>query len=109
MPKFYVESGPIRLIFDAPTAEQAAVMAFQWTCDKQVEIEAASPLDHVLEAEVRGWQLCDEVTVNKASAGGTARCSRRGTSSTLGSDRHCCWSEPHGHQTATPTLLLDAS
>ena len=40
MPKFYVESGPIRLIFDAPTAEQAAVMAFQWTCDKQVEIQA---------------------------------------------------------------------
>ena len=35
MPKFYVESGPIRLIFDASTAEQAAVMAFQWTCDKQ--------------------------------------------------------------------------
>ncbi len=29
MPKFYVESGPIRLILDAATAEQAAVMAFQ--------------------------------------------------------------------------------
>ena len=69
MPKFYVESGPIRLIFDADAAEQAAVMAFQWTCDKQVEIEAASPLDHVLEAEVRGWQLCDEVTVNEQGFG----------------------------------------
>ena len=69
MPKFYVESGPIRLIFDADAAEQAAVMAFQWTCDKQAEIEAASPLDHVLEAEVRGWQLCDEVTVSEQGFG----------------------------------------
>ena len=65
VPKFYVESGPIRLIYDAATAEQAAVMAFQWTCDKQAEIEAASPLDHVLEAEERGWQLGDEVWVNE--------------------------------------------
>ena len=69
MPKFYVESGPIRLIFDADAAEQAAVMAFQWTCDKQVEIEAASPLEHMLEAEVRGCQLCDEVTVNEQGFG----------------------------------------
>ena len=65
MPKFYVESGPVRLIFDAANAQQAAVMAFQWTCDKQAEIEAASPLDHLLEAEQRGWQLDDEVWVNE--------------------------------------------
>ena len=45
MPKFYVESGPIRLIFDADAAEQAAVMAFQWTCDKQVEIVPCRSLD----------------------------------------------------------------
>jgi hypothetical protein len=69
VPKFYVESGHVRLIFDTATAEQAAVMAFQWTCDKQVEIEAASPLDHVLEAEQRGWQLRDEVTVNEQGFG----------------------------------------
>jgi hypothetical protein len=69
MPKFYVESGPVRLIFDAATAEQAAVMAFQWTCDKQVEIEATSPLDHQMEAEERGWQLCDEVWVNEQGFG----------------------------------------
>lgn len=35
MPKFYIESGPIQLIFDASTAEHAAVRAFPWTCDKQ--------------------------------------------------------------------------
>jgi hypothetical protein len=65
MPKFYVQSGPVRLIFDANDAEQAAVMAFQWTCDKQAEIEAASPLDHVLIAEERGRQLEDEVLVHE--------------------------------------------
>jgi hypothetical protein len=65
MPKFYVQSGPVHLIFDAADAEQAAVMAFQWTCDQQAEIEAASPLDHVLIAEQQGWQLEDEVWVNE--------------------------------------------
>ena len=69
MPKFYVESGPIRLLFDAATAEQAAVMAFQWSCDKQVEIQVASPLEHLLEAEERGWQLWDEITVNEQGFG----------------------------------------
>jgi hypothetical protein len=65
MPKFYIQSGPVGLIFDAVDAEQAAVMAFQWTCDRQAEIEAVSPLDHVLIAEQRGWQLEDEVWVNE--------------------------------------------
>ena len=65
MPKFYVQSGPVRLILDAETAQQAAVTAFQWTCDKQAEIEAVTPLDHLLEAEERGCQLADEVTVNE--------------------------------------------
>ena len=65
MPKFYVQSGPVRLIFDAANAQQAAVMAFQWTCDKQAEIESVSPLDHVLVAEQRGWQLADVVVVNE--------------------------------------------
>jgi hypothetical protein len=69
MPKYYVESGPVRLIFAAPTAKQAAVLAFQWTCDKQAEIEAVSPLDHVLQAEQRGWQLGDEVAVNEQGFG----------------------------------------
>jgi hypothetical protein len=69
MAKFYVESGSIRLIFDATTAEEAAVKAFQWTCDKQAEIQAESPLDHMLEAEERGWQLWDEINVNEQGFG----------------------------------------
>ena len=69
VPKFYVKSGPVRLILDAETAQKAAVQAFQWTCDKQAEIEAVTPLDHLLEAEQRGCQLGDEVTVNEQGFG----------------------------------------
>ncbi len=65
MPKFYVQSGPVRLILDAETAQDAAVLAFQWTCDKQAEIEAMTPLEHLLEAEQRGYQVGDEVAVNE--------------------------------------------
>ena len=78
MPKFYVESGPIRLILDATTAEDAAVKAFQWTCDKQAEIQAESPLDHMLEAEERGWQLWDEISVNEQDRAATCPCRRSG-------------------------------
>ncbi len=69
MPKFYIESGPVRLIFDAGNAEQAAVKAFQWTCDRQAEIEAASPLDHLMQANEGGWQLADEVWVSERGFG----------------------------------------
>jgi hypothetical protein len=62
VPKFYVKSGPVRLILDAETAQQAAVKTFQGTCDKQAEIEAVTPLDHLWEAGERGWQLADEGT-----------------------------------------------
>jgi len=65
VPKFYVQSGPVRLILDAETAQDAAVLAFQWTCDKQAEIEAMTPLEHLLEAEQRGYQVGDEVAVNE--------------------------------------------
>jgi len=57
------------LILDAATAEEAAVKTFQWTCDKQAEIQAVSPLDHMLEAEERGWQLGDEINVNEQGFG----------------------------------------
>jgi hypothetical protein len=69
MPKFYVQSGSVRLVFDAADAEQAAVMAFQWTCDQQAQIEAVSPLDHVFVAEEQDWQLEDEVWVNEQGFG----------------------------------------
>jgi len=67
--KFYVQSGPVRLILDAETAQDAAVLAFQWTCDRQAKIEAVTPLDHLLEAEQQGYQLTDEVAVNEQGFG----------------------------------------
>lgn len=39
------------------------------TCDKQTEIQAACPLDQMLEAEEHGWQLWDEISVNEQGFG----------------------------------------
>jgi len=69
MAKYYVESGGVRLIFDAPGAIEAAVSAFQWTCDKQAGIEADSPLELVWQAEERGWQLDDAIRVSEVGFG----------------------------------------
>lgn len=69
MPKYYVESGPIQLIFDTPTAAEAAVSAFQWSCDKQVTIEATNPYHHVLIAEQNEWQLQDQIAVSEKGFG----------------------------------------
>ena len=57
------------MVLQAEDAQAAAVRAFQWTCDKQVEIEAASPLELVQAAEDQGWQLEDEVWVNERGFG----------------------------------------
>ena len=40
MAKYYVESGQVRVVFDAENATEAAVRAFQWSCDKQAGIES---------------------------------------------------------------------
>ena len=40
MAKYYVQSGRARVVFDAENATEAAVRAFQWSCDKQAGIEA---------------------------------------------------------------------
>lgn len=37
MPKFYVQSGQVQVILDAQDAEQAAITAFQWWCERQAE------------------------------------------------------------------------
>ena len=60
MPKYYVQSGPVELVLQAKSAKDAAIRAFQWSCDRQATIEAETPLEHVQTAERLGWQL-DEV------------------------------------------------
>jgi hypothetical protein len=65
MPKYYVESGPVKLVLDAEDAHEAAVKAFQWSCDKQATLDYASPLEHVQAAEELGWQLHETIEVSE--------------------------------------------
>ncbi len=65
MAKYYVQSGDVKLVFQARTARQAAIAAFQWSCDRQATIEAQSPLEHVQIAEARGWQLEQTIAVSE--------------------------------------------
>lgn len=65
MAKFYVQSGPVRLVLDAATDLEAAIKAFQWTCDKQATIELECPIAHLEEAERQGWQMHELVHVSE--------------------------------------------
>ena len=69
MPKFYVQSGRVCLVLDADSPRAAAIKSFEWTCEKQAEIEAASPLEHLRAAERHGWQLDDVILVNERGFG----------------------------------------
>ncbi|MCA9177349.1 MAG: hypothetical protein KDB14_22825 [Planctomycetales bacterium] len=69
MAKYYVESGPVQLVLAAESPLAAAVKAFQWTCDRQAEILAESPLDHVQQADELGVQFDDVVFVNERGFG----------------------------------------
>ena len=71
MPKYYVESGWVRMILDARNAEQAAVKAFQRCRERQAEIYAEPPSDIIRDAEAVEWQLADEIRVNEIGFGGT--------------------------------------
>ncbi len=65
MAKYYVQSGSVKLIFQANNARRAAIAAFQWTCERQATIDAQSPLEHVQIAEQMGWQLEETITVSE--------------------------------------------
>ena len=69
MAKYYVESGQVRVVFDAETATEAAVKTFQWSCDKQAGIEAESPVEHQWQTEERGWLLDDDIRVSEVGFG----------------------------------------
>ena len=69
MAKYYVESGQVRVVFDAENATEAAVKTFQWSCDKQAGIEAESPVEHQWQTEERGWLLDDDIRVSEVGFG----------------------------------------
>ena len=54
MPKFYVESGPARCVIDASNAEDAAIKAFQWSCDSRDSVLAPESFDKTTVTEADG-------------------------------------------------------
>ena len=56
-PKYYVETGRVRLVISAQNATEAAVKAFPCTCDRQSEIYADSLLDHCRRAGEAGCRV----------------------------------------------------
>ena len=72
MPKYYVESGWVRIVLDARNAEQAAVKAFQRCRERQAEIYAEAPSGTLRDAEAVEWQLADEIRVNETGFRGTS-------------------------------------
>jgi hypothetical protein len=70
MPKYYVESGRVRLVLTADHAEQAAVKAFQWSCDRQAEVYS-EPVGHLIrDAEALEYMLDDQIVVNETGFDG---------------------------------------
>ena len=65
MPKYYVESGWVRLVLDARDPEQAAVKAFSRCRERQAEIYAEAPSGIIRDAEAVEWQLAEEILVNE--------------------------------------------
>ena len=70
MAKYYVESGRIRLVLTADYAEQAAVKAFQWSCDRQAEVYSQMSRDLIRDAEAMEYMLDDQIRVNETGFDG---------------------------------------
>jgi hypothetical protein len=71
MPKYYVESGSIRLVLTADDAEQAAIKAFQWSCDRQAEVYSEPVGDLIRDAEAMEYMLDDQIQVNETGFDGS--------------------------------------
>ena len=69
MPKFYVESGLARCVIDATDTEDAAVKAFQWSCDSRDGVLAPQSLDETTVTEADGWELGEEIRVSEQGFG----------------------------------------
>jgi hypothetical protein len=69
MSKFYVESGPARCVIDATDAEDAAIRAFQWSCDSHDSVLASKPLVEAAAAEFDDWELSEQIRVSEQGFG----------------------------------------
>jgi hypothetical protein len=70
MPKFYVKSGRVQLVLTAEDAEQAAVRALRWSCDRQAEIYSLPAADLIREAEAMQYMLDDDIHVSETGFAG---------------------------------------
>jgi hypothetical protein len=70
MPKYYVESGWVRMILDATNAERAAVKVCQRCRERQAAIYADARPGTFRDAEAVDWQLANEIRVNEIGFGG---------------------------------------
>jgi hypothetical protein len=61
MPTFYVQSGRVQVILDTHDAEQAAITAFQWWCERQTEAMFAD--------DPEDCQLGNDITVSETGFG----------------------------------------
>lgn len=71
MPKYYVESGWVRMVLDARNPEQAAVRAFQRCQQRQAEIYADAAPGIIRDAEAVEWELTGEIRVNETGFHGS--------------------------------------
>ena len=71
MPKYYVESGWVRMVLDARNPEQAAVKAFSRCRERQAKIYAEAAAGIIRDAEAVEWELADEMQVSETGFRGT--------------------------------------
>ena len=69
MPKFYVESGSARCVIDASNAQDAAIRAFQWSCDSRDSVLAPEWFDETAVSEASDWELGEEIRVSERGFG----------------------------------------
>ena len=70
MPKYYVESGRVRLVLAARNAGEAAGKAVSWSFQRQAEIYSQPPGDLIRDAEAMDYKLDGEITVSETGFGG---------------------------------------
>jgi len=65
MPKYYVKSGRVELVLQARNAREAAIKAFQWSCDSRDSLQAPESFDAPSITDADGWDLGEGIRVSE--------------------------------------------
>jgi hypothetical protein len=65
MPKYYVQSGPVRAVIDAADAEEAAIKAVQWSCDQRDTIHGGATLESLHYPDDEPGEMHDDIFVSE--------------------------------------------